>query len=75
MNISIHMISETVEKLDIQSGDKKTVHENLKHAEDALQRALCNMDEFSVQGRNAVDALFGCMMAVEAIIGENPENG
>ena len=39
-----------------------------------LQEMLTNLDEVEVKGRQNVDTLLGCMMAIEAIIGEQ-KNG
>lgn len=41
----------------------------------ALSALLSELDEVEVKGRQNVDTLLGCMMAVEAIIGEDAENG
>lgn len=41
----------------------------------ALSALLSELDEVEVKGRQNVDTLLGCMMAVEAIIGEDLENG
>ena len=35
-----------------------------------LQEMLTNLDEVEVKGRQKVDTLLGCMMAIEAIIGK-----
>lgn len=40
----------------------------------ALTALLSELDEVEVKGRQNVDTLLGCMMAVEAIIGEK-KNG
>lgn len=40
----------------------------------ALQDLLAELDEVEVKGRQSVDTLLGCMMAIEAIIGEK-QNG
>lgn len=37
---------------------------------DELRRLLSDLDEIEVKGRQKVDTLLGCMMAIEAIIGE-----
>ena len=34
-----------------------------------LQEMLTNLDEVEVKGRQKVDTLLGCMIAIEAIIG------
>lgn len=39
-----------------------------------LKDLLAELDEIEVKGRQKVDALLGCMMAIEAIIGEK-QNG
>lgn len=36
-----------------------------------LQEMLTNLDEVEVKGRQNVDTLLGCMMAIEAIIGKD----
>ena len=40
-----------------------------------LRGLLSELDEVEVKGRQQVDTLLGCMMAVEAIIGKEGENG
>lgn len=36
-----------------------------------LQEMLTNLDEVEVKGRQKVDTLLGCMIAIEAIIGKD----
>ena len=48
-----------------------------EHIEDAiaeLRGLLAELDEVEVKGRTKVDTLLGCMMAIDAIIGEK-QNG
>lgn len=48
-----------------------------EHIEDAiaeLRGLLAELDEVEVKGRQKVDTLLGCMMAIDAIIGEK-QNG
>ena len=40
-----------------------------------LSALLAELDEVEVKGRDKVDTLLGCMMAIEAIIGEDKPNG
>lgn len=40
-----------------------------------LRGLLAELDEVEVKGRQKVDTLLGCMMAIEAIIGKEGENG
>ena len=47
------------------------------HVDAAITELLCllaELDEVEVKGRNRMDTLLGCMMAVEAIIGKDGEN-
>lgn len=41
----------------------------------ALSCLLTALDDVEVKGRQQVDTLLGCMMAIEAIIGKEGENG
>ena len=50
--------------------DKSEVNEAIH----TLQDLLAKLDEVEVKGRQNVDTLLGCMMAIEAIIGEQ-KNG
>ena len=44
--------------------------EHIEAAMDELRGLLAELDEVAVKGRQKVDTLLGCMMAIEAIIGE-----
>lgn len=44
--------------------------ENIEKAIAELTALLAKLDEVEVKGRQNVDTLLGCMMALEAIIGE-----
>ena len=50
---------------------------NIDEAIVALSALLAELDEVEVKGRQNVDTLLGCMMAIEAIIGKDggEENG
>ena len=37
---------------------------------DEIEALLAELDEVEVKGRQSVDTLLGCMMAIDAIIGE-----
>lgn len=41
----------------------------------ALSDLLLELDEIEVKGRQKVDTLLGCMMAIEAIIGKDGTDG
>ena len=42
---------------------------------DSLESLLAKLDEVEVKGRQNVDTLLGCMLAIEAIIGKDEDNG
>lgn len=44
---------------------------NIEEAIVALSALLSELDEVEVKGRQNVDTLLGCMMAIEAIIGKD----
>lgn len=48
--------------------------EHINNALDELKALLAELDEVEVKGRQKVDTLLGCMMAIEAIIGDK-KNG
>jgi len=55
----------------------QTLGVSTEHIEDAiaeLRGLLTELDEVEVKGRQSVDTLLGCMMAVDAIIGDK-QNG
>lgn len=48
--------------------------QHIELAIDELHGLLAELDEVEVKGRQKVDTLLGCMMAIESIIGEK-QNG
>lgn len=48
--------------------------EHINIAIDELTALLAALDDVEVKGRERVDTLLGCMMAIEAIIGKDGEN-
>ena len=68
--VSLFQIIQAIQDLDIVDGDKNPVIEQLSYAVDASRDALQSMDSLAVQGRESVDVLLGCMMAMDAVIGE-----
>lgn len=71
--ITLRQIYSAIDSLKC-NGDKDATLEQLSSAIDALEDAVKSMDELAVKGRDNVDTLLGCMMAVEAIIGDE-KNG
>ena len=68
MNIALNQIISALNALGVS-----TEHIDLAIAE--LRGLLAELDEVEVKGRQQVDTLLGCMMAIEAIIGKEGENG
>lgn len=48
---------------------------HIVEAIEALTALLSELDEVEVKGRQKVDTLLGCMMAIDAIIGKDSNNG
>lgn len=48
--------------------------QHIELAIDELRGLLAELDEVEVKGRQKVDTLLGCMMAIEAIVGKDGEN-
>ena len=48
---------------------------HIDKAMDELCALLAELDEVEVKGRQNVDTLLGCMMALDAIIGKEDANG
>ena len=72
---SLKQIHEAVHDLDLDNGEEVNagIEETLTHLEIArseLIKSLDSMYTLTVKGRTTIDTLLGCMMAVEAIIGE-----
>jgi hypothetical protein len=49
--------------------------EHIEAAIDELRGLLAKLDEVEVKGRQNVDTLLGCMMALDAIIGKEEQHG
>ena len=71
--VTIYEIRNALEKLDAESGDKGL--EFIDEAIANLQAAEQALNTVSVRGRESVDALLGCMMGIELIIGKEGDNG
>ena len=48
---------------------------HINDAIEALTQLLIELDEVEVKGRQSVDTLLGCMMALDSIIGEEKKHG
>lgn len=61
-------------KIKIALGQLGADSQKIDDATTKLTELLADLDEITVKGRDNVDTLLGCMMAVEAIIGDE-KNG
>lgn len=66
MNISLNQLTPALINLGVDV-------EHLNIAIDELKALLEALDDVEVRGRDRVDTLLGCMMAIEAIIGKDGE--
>lgn len=63
MNITLKQIIPALISIGVST-------EHIEAAMAELRDLLAELDEIEVKGRQQVDTLLGCMMAVDAIIGE-----
>jgi len=69
MNVSLKKIQNALDKLD-GAGD---AIEEINNAMAYLHHAIDLMDDISVKGKDNIDALLGCIIGVEMIIGEDTD--
>lgn len=62
--ISLKQIMSALDSLDINA-------DHIAIATAELQMLQGELDDVSVKGRQKIDTLLGCMMAIDAIIGED----
>ena len=67
MNITLKQIISALISIGVST-------EHIEAAMAELRGLLAELDEVEVKGRQSVDTLLGCMMAVDAIIGDK-QNG
>lgn len=67
MNITLKQIIPALISIGVST-------EHIEAAMSELRGLLAELDEVEVKGRQSVDTLLGCMMAIDAIIGEK-QNG
>ena len=66
MNISLKQLIPALISIGVRT-------ENIYAAINELQNLLVELDEVEVKGRQNVDTLLGCMMAIEAIVGDRKD--
>lgn len=68
MSINIVNLISSLESLGVDA-------EHARNAICELHSLLMSLDEVEVKGRQNVDTLLGCMMAIESIVGKEEKNG
>lgn len=71
--VSLINIKDALECLPVIDGDKGIGH--IDNAILELHKALESLDGVSISGRVSVDALLGCMLAIDMIIGKEDDDG
>lgn len=66
MNVTLNQLIPALQSLGISA-------EHIELAIAELYGLLAELDEVEVKGRTQVDTLLGCMMALDAIIGDKRE--
>ncbi len=61
--------------LSIDGPDAMAAIEQVDRAAGCLREAEAKMQNIYVRGRDAVDKLYGCMLAVDILIGKEQDNG
>lgn len=72
--ISICKIRNSIRGIDGEGWDEKTIN-NLDDAINSLRAVNASLENVSVKGRDNIDALLGCMLGIDMIIGEEDDNG
>ena len=67
--ITIVNIRNSIEKVEIADGDKESIINELSKAREHLDSAYSGINNLSVKGKEAMDVLLGCILAIEQIIG------
>ena len=73
--ITIDQIDLTLENVPTKGGEIKEAIDDVQKARDLLHSALNHLDTVQVSGRQEIDSLLGCMMAIEAMLGILNTNG
>lgn len=71
--ISISNIIFSLNKCPIAGGNIEEILKALYNAKDELNKALQSMDEITVKGKEPMNVLLGCILAIEKIIGDKGE--
>lgn len=66
--VSLKQLARALTSLGVSDG-------YIQRAIDELQDLLIKLDDVQVKGRQSVDTLLGCMMAIDALIGKDNNDG
>lgn len=72
-NFSIENIVEALNTLQTHSGEKMAVITALEEAKADLEDGLKALEDIAVKGKDSLDILLGCILAIEMIIGKKGE--
>ena len=68
--VNLQKISEAIENCEnIENGAKAPVIEGLRKAKEMLAEVLDTMDKIPITGIETMDLFFGCVLALQDIIG------
>ena len=73
-NINLLHIKYTLENTRTADDDGISV-EQIDNAIADLKEALAMLETITVKGRDAIDKVFGCILAIEQIIGDTENKG
>lgn len=71
--IGLDTIKKTLKNVEFEGGDDPVKY--IENAIEQLKFASEAMNTIAVRGKSNVDALLGCMIAVEMMIGEEDNDG
>ena len=71
MENSIKNVEETIKGLSVVEGDTEEILKTLDEGKKKLLEAREQMEGITVKGRDPLDMLLGCILAIEMITGED----
>lgn len=71
--ISISNIIFSIQNCQIIEGDVESILSSLYSAKDELNKALVAIGNITVKGKEPMNVLLGCILAIEKIIGDKGE--
>jgi len=74
MDISLEKIKSSLEGIEAEGWDQHTFN-YMEDAINSLKKLCISLNGVTVKGKNNIDVLLGCMMALERIIGDEIDYG